>query len=505
MPTEQTILVILSIAILITFGISIAGSDTGNSFNITNNITRNISNNITTYVNSTNKINKTDINITGLYVEDNLEQAKIVLKNKSKTWSLLIDRQNGELNISETTPGERINIPTGLRINEKQSAYSQFGPDNQIITPTNTADNLVSVLRSSLAGNKRAALMIAQANNTGNSANLWMGLNGFCYKLKNGGLTNAAMGCIGGSYAARMNGSSSGTVVSAGGVESSVSILNASTVVLRRGFGYKSSGADIQSGKGNYTGVWIADAGAATGTFQIQWALWVDTLKSAQDNRGIGLENNMSIEFRMGAWNALNKTQRWAKVYSPGTGRLSIRTDKLEMNSSNVSIRLGNSTTQGRVSAYFVTYSTTVSNSGTNETQLFNSLLPTALLSKTGSTTESYYAGRFISSATATRQLKAKFAGITVFDSSALTLSANAGWVLTGTVMRVNATGAKAMYVLSTSGVTTEVYTQYTELNNLNFGSSLRMNITGTAAGAGAATGDISAKMGYLQWIPNAG
>lgn len=110
--------------------------------------------------------------------------------------------------------------------------------------------------------------------------------------------------------------------------------------------------------------------------------------------------------------------------------------------------------------------------------------------------------GVFVASATATRQLRVKFAGTTILDTGALSISAASSWHIEVFMIRTSSSTARASCRLQTSSAALASYCQETDLTGLSFAGSNDLVVTGQAAGVGAATNDIVAKLGCIEWSP---
>lgn len=141
-----------------------------------------------------------------------------------------------------------------------------------------------------------------------------------------------------------------------------------------------------------------------------------------------------------------------------------------------------------------------VGNGTTVETDLYSDTIAASQLAADDQTLEAEYAGVFVSSATATRQIKIYFAGTAIFDTGALTLSLSSAWVIYLTIIRVSATVIRYSVTMTTEGAALAAYTAVGELSGLTLSSSAVLKITGTAAGVGAASSDITAKLGFIEW-----
>lgn len=162
----------------------------------------------------------------------------------------------------------------------------------------------------------------------------------------------------------------------------------------------------------------------------------------------------------------------------------------------------GTGTSTANVGGVIFSTSVDVGNQTTAETDLVNRTVKSNTLSATNESIETKYTGTFVSSGTATRQIRAYFAGTLCFDTGAITISSAAVWVLTMEIQRVSATVVRCSANLSTTGASLGAYTGYAEITGLSLTADNAFKVTGTAAGVGAATNDIVLKMGKTQWLP---
>lgn len=150
-------------------------------------------------------------------------------------------------------------------------------------------------------------------------------------------------------------------------------------------------------------------------------------------------------------------------------------------------------------------YFATVGNGTTVETNLYSDTILPYVLVNNGYKLDAQYAGTFVSSATATRQLKIYFAGTAIFDSGALTLSLSSAWTIYTSIIRVSNTVVRHMTSMTTQGAALAAYTNSGEITGLNLSqTNYILKITGQAAGVGAATNDILASMGWVERKPSA-
>ncbi len=143
-------------------------------------------------------------------------------------------------------------------------------------------------------------------------------------------------------------------------------------------------------------------------------------------------------------------------------------------------------------------------NTTTVETDLYSDTTAAGTLGANGDKIEAEYGGAFVSSGTATREVRLYFAGTAIFDTGALTLSLSSAWTMYVTLIRVSATVIRYMVSFTTEGAALSAYTAVGELTGLTLSGTNILKITGQAAGVGAATNDITAKLGTVQKVPAA-
>lgn len=141
-------------------------------------------------------------------------------------------------------------------------------------------------------------------------------------------------------------------------------------------------------------------------------------------------------------------------------------------------------------------------NGTTVETDLYSDTIPANRLAANGERLEVEYGGVFVSSATATRQIKIYFGGTAFFDTGALTLSLSSAWTAYVTLIRVSSTVVRYMVSLTTEGAALAAYTAVGEITGLTLSNTNVLKITGQAAGVGAASDDIVARLGSVIWLP---
>lgn len=164
----------------------------------------------------------------------------------------------------------------------------------------------------------------------------------------------------------------------------------------------------------------------------------------------------------------------------------------------------GSSTSFAKVGGVLFNYSADAGNSGTSETDLYSDSIAASTLGTNGDKLEAEYGGVFVSSGTATRQIKVYFGGTAILDTGALTLSLSSAWTIFMMIIRKDASTVRYMVSLTTEGAALAAYTSAGELGSLTLSNANTLKITGQAAGVGAATNDIVAKLGAVSWFPAA-
>lgn len=165
------------------------------------------------------------------------------------------------------------------------------------------------------------------------------------------------------------------------------------------------------------------------------------------------------------------------------------------------SLAAGSSTAVAKLGGVIFDHYADGGNGTTVETDLYSDTLPASILATNGDKITAYYGGIFVSSATATRQIKVYFGGTVVFDSGALSISAGSdAWYVQTTVFRESSTVIRAITTMSTTGAAINAYCTYTRVTGLTLTNTQIVKVTGQAAGVGAATNDIVAKVGSVEW-----
>jgi hypothetical protein len=140
-----------------------------------------------------------------------------------------------------------------------------------------------------------------------------------------------------------------------------------------------------------------------------------------------------------------------------------------------------------------------VGNSGTSETDLYGDTIAANTLAADGDKLKAFYAGITVASATATRQIRAYFAGTLIYDSGALSFGSSGDWLVEINIIRSSSTSVRCVVSFSTTGATISAYTNVIVLTGLTLSATNILKITGQAAGVGAATNDIVAQLGSIR------
>lgn len=140
----------------------------------------------------------------------------------------------------------------------------------------------------------------------------------------------------------------------------------------------------------------------------------------------------------------------------------------------------------------------------TGETDLYSDTIAASQLGANGDKLEAEYGGVFVSSATATREIKVYFGGTVILDTGTLTLTLSSAWTAYVSIIRVSATVVRYMVSLTTEGAALAAYTAVGEVTGLTLSNTNILKITGQAASTGAATNDIVAKLGNVVFVPAA-
>lgn len=129
-----------------------------------------------------------------------------------------------------------------------------------------------------------------------------------------------------------------------------------------------------------------------------------------------------------------------------------------------------------------------VPNVATAETDLTLYVMPALTIGSAGDQLVAEFAGSFAGHATATRRLRLYLGLVSVFDSGAINVASTVSWALRVTLVRKDSGIVKAVVTLQYGAI---VQTLADDITGLSLSAQTDFKLTGTAAGAGAATNDI--------------
>ena len=141
-------------------------------------------------------------------------------------------------------------------------------------------------------------------------------------------------------------------------------------------------------------------------------------------------------------------------------------------------------------------------NVGTSETDLVSNSIAADTFVSDGEKIEAMYSGSLRAHATATRQIRLYFAGTQIFDSAAFTTTSAEAYLLRVSIIAFG--GSTVRYTVEFRHAATDLAIVMDELGGLNFANANILKITGTAAAAGAASGDIINKMSKVDFLKSA-
>jgi len=147
----------------------------------------------------------------------------------------------------------------------------------------------------------------------------------------------------------------------------------------------------------------------------------------------------------------------------------------------------------------------TTSTDGTEDDLILN-MVPAGRLAADGDRIDFEYSLYGVAHATATRRYRAYFAGTAFTDSNNLAATAGHWAEVQGSIIRVSATAVRVLFELVAATNTTKqviaVVMGKLDITGLDLTETLAFRVTGTAAGTGAAPGDISLMGGVLTFYP---
>lgn len=122
-----------------------------------------------------------------------------------------------------------------------------------------------------------------------------------------------------------------------------------------------------------------------------------------------------------------------------------------------------------------------------------------------GDKVKAEYGGIFVSSGTATREIKVLFAGTTILDTGSLTTATADSWYITVTIIRESSTVVRCQTTIvasTTLGAQAFNDTTYTRITGLTLSGTNILKVQAVSGGVGAAASDIVAKLGSVYFQP---
>lgn len=173
--------------------------------------------------------------------------------------------------------------------------------------------------------------------------------------------------------------------------------------------------------------------------------------------------------------------------------------NKLQVAATFVSIAAGGGTGVSKLGGTFFSHFADAGNTTTTETDLYSDTIQASTLATNGDTIEAKYACTLVNS-TSTKQVRVYFGGTVIFDSGALTISASSEIIVNVVIMRDSSTSIRYSILATTTGASTGSFASVGKLGGLTLSNTNILKITGQAAGVGAATNDIVAILGKVEW-----
>lgn len=147
------------------------------------------------------------------------------------------------------------------------------------------------------------------------------------------------------------------------------------------------------------------------------------------------------------------------------------------------------------------TYLSDVNNSGTSETDLYNTTIGANKLISNGQSI--HFVGTVSENdITATTQIRVYFAGTEVANTGGISISGTGYLRIAGEIIRTTSTTARASFKVEGNGLTTDYVNEF-DLTSLDFTTTNVFKVTGTAGGGSGGSNDITAKSGKLTFQSN--
>jgi hypothetical protein len=152
----------------------------------------------------------------------------------------------------------------------------------------------------------------------------------------------------------------------------------------------------------------------------------------------------------------------------------------------------------GKLFSYFTNTSV-----GGAETDIYTSTTIANTLGTNGDSINADYGGNFVTLGTQSVQLKVYFAGIAIWDSTAIAVTTGTtSWRVQVKVTRVSSTVVRYSVSLNTTGASGFTYATVGELTGLTLSNTNIIKITGFSSDVGSGVGDIVGKLGAVSFEP---
>lgn len=144
-----------------------------------------------------------------------------------------------------------------------------------------------------------------------------------------------------------------------------------------------------------------------------------------------------------------------------------------------------------------------VGNTGTSDTSLYTDTIPASTLGANGNKLYAQYGLNLVSHATATRQIKVFFGGTSIFDSGALVYAGTSPMAdIDVKIIRDSSTSIRYDVRMSAVSGTITNFVSVGKLTGLTLSGSNTLELHGQAGGVGAASSDIVATLGNVDFKP---
>lgn len=271
-------------------------------------------------------------------------------------------------------------------------------------------------------------------------------------------------------------------------------------------------------------GVYLHNSGSGTETINTTSAQTIN----GQASGAITLTQNKGIWVFSDGANYISPGVLATAIVGPIAGSQITGAALTKTDDTNVTLTLGGSPTTALVNATSLTLGWTgllaearggtgvaklilfdhfvdANNGTTVETDLYTDTLVAGQFSANGQKVTAQYQIVCTGAALASQDLRVYFGGTSIYDSGALSLGAiTANFTFYITIIRVSSSVVRCAVSVSSDFATLFPYSKYTEVTGLTLSNTQILKITGQAAGAGGASNQITAKEGYVQFLPSA-